>query len=127
LATTPIRSSKGRGHADHEQHLTRVRPTIDEVGERLAALAAAACAPEARLARSDWTVRQATAHLVTVVPRYADGPEGRGTWVADRQQLAALNQAQLPALGTPASWAGVRLSALAAGEGCHMVHGYGVN
>jgi SCP-2 sterol transfer family len=80
-------------------YLARVQPAIDEVGERLAALAAAASDPDVRLARSDWTVRQATAHLVTVVPRYADGPEGRGTWVADRQQLAALNDAQLPALG----------------------------
>ena len=80
--------------------LTRVQPAIDEVGERFAALAATASDPQARLARSDWTVRQATAHLVTVVPRYADGPEGRGTWVPDRQQLAALNDAQLRALGT---------------------------
>jgi len=79
-------------------YLMRVQPAIDEVGERIAALSAAASDPQARLARSDWTVRQATAHLVTVVPRYADGPEGRGTWVADRQQLAALNDAQLPAL-----------------------------
>ena len=45
-------------------------------------------------------MRQATAHLVSVVPRYADGPEGRGSWVADRQQLAALNDCQLHALAT---------------------------
>ena len=45
-------------------------------------------------------MRQATAHLVSVVPRYADGPEGRGSWVADRQQLAALNDSQLHALAT---------------------------
>ena len=81
-------------------YLAHVQPAIDQVGERLAALAAGAPDPEARLARSDWTVRQATAHLVTVVPRYADGPEGRGTWVPDRQRLAALNDAQLNALGT---------------------------
>ena len=80
-------------------YLARVQPAIDEVGERLAALAAAASDPDARLARSDWTVRQGAAHLVTVVPRYADGPEGRGTWVPDRRQLAALNDAQLHALG----------------------------
>jgi hypothetical protein len=106
-------------------YLMRVQPAIDEVGERLAALAAAASAPEARLARSDWTVRQATAHLVTVVPRYADGPEGRGTWVADREQLAALNQAQLPALGTLSmgELAGQLRQHLAAARG--QLQGYG--
>jgi hypothetical protein len=81
-------------------YLARVQPAIDQVAERLAALVTAASDPESRLARSDWTVRQATAHLVTVVPRYADGPEGRGAWVGDRQQLAALNDAQLHALAT---------------------------
>ena len=39
-------------------YLSRVQPAIDEVGERLATLAAAACAPEARLARSDRMVQQ---------------------------------------------------------------------
>jgi hypothetical protein len=50
-------------------YLSRVQPAIDQVGERLAALATAIPDPDARLGRSDWTVRQATAHLVTVVPR----------------------------------------------------------
>jgi hypothetical protein len=106
-------------------YLARVQPAIDEVGDRLAALAAAASDPEARLARSDWTVRQAAAHLVTVVPRYADGPEGRGTWVADRHQLAALNDAQLRALGTASmgELAGQLRQHLAALR--TQLHGYG--
>jgi len=106
-------------------YLAHVQPAIDQVAERLAALASAVPDPDARLVRSHWTVRQATAHLVTVVPRYADGPEGRGDWVGDRRQLAALNDAQLPALATAsmgelAGQLRQRLAALRT-----QLHGYG--
>jgi hypothetical protein len=106
-------------------YLAHVQPAIDQVGGRFADLAIAAADPEARLARSDWTVRQATAHLVTVVPRYADGPEGRGAWVPDRQQLAALNDAQLQPLAamTTAELAGQLRQDLAALR--KQLHGYG--
>jgi 2-polyprenyl-6-hydroxyphenyl methylase/3-demethylubiquinone-9 3-methyltransferase len=46
-----------------------------------------------------WTILQAAEHVVTVVTRYADGPQGRGAWVADPRDLPALNQAQIDALG----------------------------
>ena len=64
-------------------YLDRVRPAIEQAGERFATLVTAAPDPDLRLPRSDWTVREATAHVVTVAPRYADGPERRGTWVDD--------------------------------------------
>lgn len=80
-------------------YLDRVRPAIKEVGERLAGLVTAAPDPDRRVPRSDWTVRQATAHVVTAVTRYADGPEHRGAWVDDPRALPELNQAQLTALG----------------------------
>jgi uncharacterized protein (TIGR03083 family) len=81
-------------------YLDRVRPAIEQAGERFAILVTAAPDPDLRLPHSDWTVREATAHVVTVAPRYADGPERRGTWVDDPPALPALNQAQIRALGT---------------------------
>jgi uncharacterized protein (TIGR03083 family) len=81
-------------------YLDRVRPAIEEVGERFATLVSAAPDPSLRIRHSDWTVSEATAHVVTVAPRYADGPEGRGTWVQDPKALPELNQGQIRALGT---------------------------
>jgi uncharacterized protein (TIGR03083 family) len=82
-------------------YLDRVRPAITQVGERFAALVAAAPDPRRKVPHSpDWTVQEAAAHVVTVAPRYADGPERRGTWVSDPQELPELNQAQIQALGT---------------------------
>ena len=43
-------------------------------------------------------MRDATAHVVSVARRYIDGPEGRGTWVPDPRDLAALNDTQIGAL-----------------------------
>lgn len=81
-------------------YLERVRPAIDQVGERFAALVTAAPDPERRVPNTpDWTVREATAHVVTVVPRYAAGPEHRGTFVQDPRELPALNEAEIRALG----------------------------
>jgi uncharacterized protein (TIGR03083 family) len=48
----------------------------------------------------DWTVREPTAHVVTVAPRYAAGPERRGTWVDDPRGLPELNDAEIRSLGT---------------------------
>ena len=80
-------------------YLDRVRPAIEEVGERFATLVSAAPDPSRRIRHSNWTVSEATAHVVTVAPRYADGPEGRGTWVQDPKALPELNQGQIRALG----------------------------
>jgi uncharacterized protein (TIGR03083 family) len=107
-------------------YLDRVLPAIDEVGGRFAALATSAADPDAPVpSLPGWTVRQAVEHMVTVAPRYARGPEGGGSWVADPRELAALNQAEIDALGSMdmAALAGRlrgELAALAA-----QVEGYG--
>jgi Mycothiol maleylpyruvate isomerase N-terminal domain len=50
-------------------YLDRVRPAIRQVGERLAVLVTGAPDPDLPVPTSpDWTVREATAHLVTVAP-----------------------------------------------------------
>jgi uncharacterized protein (TIGR03083 family) len=64
--------------------------------------------PAAAIPGSDWTVHDATAHVVSVARRFIDLPEGRGTWVADPRDLGALNDAQIEAL------AGLDMQALAA-------------
>jgi uncharacterized protein (TIGR03083 family) len=76
-------------------YLDRVLPAIDRLGERFAALVTAAPDPAARIPDSAWTVREASAHVVSVARRYIDGPEGRGTWVPDPRDLAALNDTQI--------------------------------
>lgn len=79
-------------------YLDRVLPSIDRVADRFAALVTAAPDPAAPIPDSEWTVRDATAHVVSVARRYIDGPEGRGTWVPDPRDLAALNDTQIEAL-----------------------------
>jgi uncharacterized protein (TIGR03083 family) len=79
-------------------YLDRVLPAIDRLAERFAALVTSAPDPSAPIPGSAWTVRDATAHVVTVARRFIDGPEGRGTWVPDPRDLAALNDTQIQAL-----------------------------
>jgi uncharacterized protein (TIGR03083 family) len=79
-------------------YLDRVLPAIDRLAERFAALVTAAPDPAAPIPDSEWTVRDATAHVATVARRYIDGPEGRGSWVPDPRDLAALNDTQIQAL-----------------------------
>jgi uncharacterized protein (TIGR03083 family) len=76
-------------------YLDRVLPAIDRLAERFAALVTSVPDPAAPIPDSEWTVRDATAHVVTVARRYIDGPEGRGTWVPDPGDLAALNDTQI--------------------------------
>jgi uncharacterized protein (TIGR03083 family) len=81
-------------------YLDRGRPAIEQVGERFAALVATAADPDRTVPHSpDWTVREAAAHVVTVVLRFAAGPERRGTWVPDPRGLPELNDAEIRALG----------------------------
>ena len=80
-------------------YLDRVLPAIDRLADRFTAVVAAAPDPAAPIPGSDWTVREATAHVVTVTRRFSDRPEGRGTWVRDPRELGALNDAQIEALG----------------------------
>jgi uncharacterized protein (TIGR03083 family) len=75
-------------------YLDRVLPAIDRLAERFAALVTSVPDPTAPIPDSEWTVRDATAHVVTVGRRYGEGPEGRGTWVADPRELGALNDAE---------------------------------
>jgi uncharacterized protein (TIGR03083 family) len=76
-------------------YLDRVLPAIDRLGERFAALVTSAPDPATPIPDAEWTMRDATAHVVSVARRYIDGPEGRGTWVPDPRDLAALNDAQI--------------------------------
>jgi uncharacterized protein (TIGR03083 family) len=79
-------------------YLDRVLPAIDRLAGRFTDLVTAAPDPATRIPDSDWTVHEATAHVVTVTRRFIDRPEGRGTWVADPRDLGALNDAQIEAL-----------------------------
>jgi uncharacterized protein (TIGR03083 family) len=79
-------------------YLDRVLPAIDRLAGRFATLVTSAPDPAAAIPDSDWTVRDASAHVVTVARRYIDGPEGRGTWVPDPRDLGALNDAQIDTL-----------------------------
>ena len=79
-------------------YLDRVQPALERAAGRFGELIASVPDPGARIPGSSWTVRDATAHVATVVPRYAAGPEGRGTWVAHPRDLSALNQDEIQAL-----------------------------
>jgi len=78
----------------------RVLPALDRVAGRFTTLLDSLPDPAAPVPGSAWSVRDAAAHVATVVPRYADGPEGRGAWTEDPRGLAAINEEQLRAFGT---------------------------
>ena len=81
-------------------YLDRVLPAIDLAASRFAALVTAAPDPAVQVPDTPgWTVRDVAAHLATVVVRYADGPQRRGTWTSTPLELPALNHAQIRALG----------------------------
>jgi uncharacterized protein (TIGR03083 family) len=80
--------------------LDRVLPAIDRAADRFTTMTTTTD-PTVRVPASpDWTVRDVAAHLVTVGTRYADGPKGRGEWVARPPELAALNKEQVDEQGT---------------------------
>ena len=80
-------------------YLQRVEPALERAAGRFRELVTSAPDPDTRVPGADWTVRDVAAHVATVVPRYADGPEGRGDWAARPPDLAAINQRQIEALG----------------------------
>jgi uncharacterized protein (TIGR03083 family) len=81
-------------------YLDRVLPAIDLAADRFVTLVTQAPDPTVRVPASPgWTVRDVAAHLVTVTVRYAEGPQGRGTWTPTPVELADLNRDQLQALG----------------------------
>jgi uncharacterized protein (TIGR03083 family) len=81
-------------------YLEQVLPAIDSVAERLTTLLANVVDPALPVpALPGWNVQDVAAHLVTVVVRYAEGPEGRGTWTPTWVELRALNDLQLEKVG----------------------------
>jgi uncharacterized protein (TIGR03083 family) len=77
-------------------YLDQVLPAIDSVAERLTTLLSDVVDPALPVpALPGWSVQDVAAHLVTVVVRYSDGPEGRGTWTPTWVELPALNDLQL--------------------------------
>ncbi len=81
-------------------YLDRVLPAINLAADRFVTLVTGAPDPTVRVpTASAWTVRDVAAHLVTVTVRYADGPQGRGTWTSTPLDLPALNHDQIAALG----------------------------
>jgi uncharacterized protein (TIGR03083 family) len=79
-------------------YLDRVLPAIDRLADRFAGMVTSVPDPAARIPNSDWTVRDATAHVVSVTRRFIDRPEGRGTWVADPLDLPGFNQTEVDEL-----------------------------
>jgi Mycothiol maleylpyruvate isomerase N-terminal domain len=59
-------------------YLDRVLPAINRVADRFAALVTAVPDPAAPIPDAEWTVRDATAHVVTTARRYGEGPEVAG-------------------------------------------------
>jgi hypothetical protein len=75
---------------------------IDTVAERLISMVLAAPDLSRRVpATPEWTVAEAFAHLVTVAPRYHEGAQQSGEWVAEVPGLAELNRRQIAGLGVP--------------------------
>jgi uncharacterized protein (TIGR03083 family) len=80
-------------------YLDQVLPAIDSVAERLTSLLSNVVDPALPVPGSPgWNVQDVVAHLATVVVRYSDGPEGRGTWLPTPVELPVLNDLQLEEL-----------------------------
>jgi hypothetical protein len=80
--------------------LDRVLPAIDRVAERYERLVTTTPDTSVRVPASpDWDVRDVTAHLVTVVSRYADGPSGTVVWAETPPDLPSINQDQIDGVG----------------------------
>jgi uncharacterized protein (TIGR03083 family) len=85
--------------ADSAGWFREVATALQESADSLAALAGAVHDVQRRVPASPaWTIHDAFAHVSTVVPRYAQGPEGQGDWVPDARELSGLNAKQLQAL-----------------------------
>jgi uncharacterized protein (TIGR03083 family) len=79
-------------------YLDRVQPALDRAADRFRDVAVSALYPNAKIPGSEWTIRDATAHVASVVARYADGVEGGGTWAERPAELAGINQRSIEAL-----------------------------
>ena len=88
-------------------YLDRVQPALDRAAARFRDMATSAHYPNAKVPGTEWTIRDVTAHVASVVTRYAEGPEG-GTWAERPAELADINQRSIDALE------GVRMEELGA-------------
>jgi uncharacterized protein (TIGR03083 family) len=77
-------------------YLDDVTTALSRVSNRVTTLLSTMSDATVRVAHCpEWNVQQLAAHLVTGARRYSEGPEGRGTWVDDPREVAALNDRQL--------------------------------
>jgi uncharacterized protein (TIGR03083 family) len=111
---TPIAEWRGRMQGTIDR--TAVSMALVELADRFATLVTAAPDPRRRVPPTDWDVAGVAAHLSTLIPRYANAPEHRGTIVETPAEIPVLNAKQIDDLG-PASVAelGARIRADAAG------------
>jgi uncharacterized protein (TIGR03083 family) len=89
-------------------YLDRVEPALDRAAARFRDMAVSALYPNAKVPGTEWTIQNVTAHVASVVARYAQGPEGGGTWAEHPAELADINQRSIDALE------GVRMEELGA-------------
>jgi uncharacterized protein (TIGR03083 family) len=91
-------------------YLDRVQPALDRAAARFRDAATSALYPNAKVPGTEWTIRDVTAHVASVIARYAEGPEGGGTWAERPADLAAINQRSIEALaGVPMDELGARI------------------
>jgi uncharacterized protein (TIGR03083 family) len=90
-------------------YLDRVEPALDRAAGRFREMATSALYPNAKIT-AEWTIRDAAAHVASVVVRYAEGVEGGGTWAEHPAELAGINQNSIDALdGVPMDELGARI------------------
>ena len=80
---------------------TAVFSAIDEVAQRMISMVQQAPDLVVRVpATPNWTVGQAFAHVVTVAPRYCQGPRQLGRWTEHAGELRDVNADELARLDT---------------------------
>ena len=80
-------------------YLDRVEPALGRAAARFRDMAVSAHYPNAKVPGTEWTIQDVTAHVASVVTRYAEGPEGGGTWAERPADLAGINQRSIEVLG----------------------------
>jgi uncharacterized protein (TIGR03083 family) len=80
-------------------YLDEVTAALGEVSEQFMSLVQNASNPDQRVPKSpEWTIKDVTAHVTSVVPRFSLGPQGAGEWAQTPGELPELNQRQGQAL-----------------------------
>jgi len=84
------------------QQRSDLQHAIEDACERLVTMVVNAPDLNVRVPDTpNWTARQAFAHVVTVTPRYTAGARQTGRWVDAWPHLAALNDEEIAAAGSP--------------------------